>query len=66
MQLAVNTTIEKETILWFAHIHCWATDIFSMDPARDYISSPIVNQRPVVEGEREWASSSAVKVEVVD
>jgi hypothetical protein len=33
---------------------------FSMDPLRDYISSPIVNQKSVVEREREWSESSAV------
>jgi hypothetical protein len=25
--------------MWFAYIHCWATDMFSMDPPRDYVSS---------------------------
>jgi hypothetical protein len=25
--------------MWFAYIHCWATDVFSMDPSRDYVSS---------------------------
>jgi hypothetical protein len=24
--------------MWFAYVHCWATDAFSMDPLRDYIS----------------------------
>jgi hypothetical protein len=34
--------------MWFAYIHCWAMDIFSMGPPRDYISSPVVNQKTVV------------------
>jgi hypothetical protein len=32
-----------------------------MDPPRGYISSPVVNQKSVVEREREWSESSAVK-----
>jgi hypothetical protein len=56
MQRALNTTIEEEMLfMWFTYIHCWATDVFSMSPPRDYISSP------VVEREREWSESSAVK-----
>jgi hypothetical protein len=35
--------------------------MFSMDPPRDYISSPAVNQKSVVE--REWSEFSAVKEE---
>jgi hypothetical protein len=42
--------------VWFAYIHCWATDVFSMDPPRDYIGSPVVNQKSVVERERDWRS----------
>jgi hypothetical protein len=39
MQRAVNTTIEEEVFsMWFAYIHCWTTDVFSMGPSRDYIS----------------------------
>jgi hypothetical protein len=58
MQRAVNTIIEVELFsVWFAYIHCWTTDVFSMDPPRDCISSP------VVEREREWSESSAVKEE---
>jgi hypothetical protein len=34
-----------------------------MDPHRDYISSPNVNQKSVVEREREWGESSPVKEE---
>jgi hypothetical protein len=34
-----------------------------MYPAQDYISSPVVNQKPVGEGEREWSEPSAVKEE---
>jgi hypothetical protein len=57
MQRAVNTAIEKEVFsMCLAYIHCWATDIFYGSP-RDYISSP------VVEREREWGESSAVKEE---
>jgi hypothetical protein len=53
MQRAVNTTMEEELFyMWFAYIHCWATDVFSMDPLRDYLSSPVVNQKSVVERER--------------
>jgi hypothetical protein len=64
MQRAVNTTIEEEAFpMWFAYIHCGATNVFSVDPPRDYISSPVVNQKSVVEGEREWSESSADKEE---
>jgi hypothetical protein len=39
--------------------------MFSMSPPRDYITtrSPVLNQKWVVEGEREWSESSAVKEE---
>jgi hypothetical protein len=64
MQRAVNTTTEEAVFsMWFADIHCWATDIFPMDPPRDYISSPVVNQKSVVEREQECGDSSAVKEE---
>jgi hypothetical protein len=46
--------------------HAFATiegAVFSMDPPRDYISSPVANQKSVVEREREWSESSAVKEE---
>jgi hypothetical protein len=49
--------------MWFAYIHCWAMNVFSMDPSRDYISSPVVNQKSVVEREREWIETSAFKEE---
>jgi hypothetical protein len=38
-------------------------DVFPMDPSRDYISSPVVNQKSVVERKRELGESSAVKEE---
>jgi hypothetical protein len=45
MQRAVNTTIEEEVFsIWFACIHFWAKDVFSMDPPQDYISSTAQNQ----------------------
>jgi hypothetical protein len=64
MQRVVNTTI-KEAIfsIWLAYIHCWATDVFSVGPPRDYISNPVVNQESVVEREQEWSEISAVKEE---
>jgi hypothetical protein len=37
--------------------------VFSICPPRDCISSPVVNQKSVVEREREWSESSAVKEE---
>jgi hypothetical protein len=50
MQYAVNTTIEELVFsVWFAHIHCWSKDVFSMSPPRDYISSPVINQKSVGE-----------------
>jgi hypothetical protein len=43
MQRAANTTIEETVFsMWFAYIHCGATDVFSMDPPQDYTSSPVV------------------------
>jgi hypothetical protein len=64
MQRAVNTTTEEEVFSkWVAYIHCWATDVLSMGPPRDYISSPVVNQKSVVEPEREWSEFSAVEEE---
>jgi hypothetical protein len=32
MKRAVNTTEEEVFLMWFAYIHCWATDMFSMGP----------------------------------
>jgi hypothetical protein len=49
MQRAVNTTIEEA--------------MFSAGPPRDYMTSPVVNQKPVVEREQEWSEPSAVKEE---
>jgi hypothetical protein len=51
MYRAVNIIEEEVFSVWFAYIHCWATDVFSMGPPRDYISSRVVNQRSVVERE---------------
>jgi hypothetical protein len=62
MQRAVNTTIEEDVFsMWFAYIHCWATDVFSMDLPRHYISGTEPSQER--EGERDWGESSAVKDE---
>jgi hypothetical protein len=50
MQRAVNTTMEEAVFfVWFAYIHCWATDVSSMGPPRDYISSAAVNQKSVTQ-----------------
>jgi hypothetical protein len=36
MQRGVNTTIEEAVFsMWFANIHFWATDVFSMGPAQN-------------------------------
>jgi hypothetical protein len=41
----VNITIEEDVFsMWFAYIHCWATNVFSMSSSRDYISSTEQNQ----------------------
>jgi hypothetical protein len=65
MQRAVNTTIKEELFsIWFSYIHCWATDVFCIGPLRNYISSPVVNQKSVVEREREWSESSVVNDEM--
>jgi hypothetical protein len=46
MQRTVNITIEEKVFsMWFAYIRCWETDVFFLDPPRDYISSPVVNQK---------------------
>jgi hypothetical protein len=32
IQRAVNTTVEEAVFsMWFAYIHCWARDVFSID-----------------------------------
>jgi hypothetical protein len=52
MQRALNTTIEEELFsVCFASIHCWATNVSSMDPPRDYTNSPVVNQKSERENE---------------
>jgi hypothetical protein len=52
MQLAVNTTIKEAVFyIWFVCIHCWVKDMFSIVPPQDYISSPVVNQKSVVDWE---------------
>jgi hypothetical protein len=62
MQLAINTTIEAKVFsMLFAYIHCWETDVFSMDPPQDYISGTEPNQIRI--DSREWGESSAVKEE---
>jgi hypothetical protein len=65
MQRVANTTMVFS--VWFTYIHCWATEVFSIGPPRDYISSPVVNQKPVGERERErereWSEYSADKLE---
>jgi hypothetical protein len=46
--------------------HAFATveeAVFSMCPPQDYISSPVANQKSVVERKREWSESSAVTEE---
>jgi hypothetical protein len=64
MQGVVNKTIEETVFsMWFAYIHCGATDMFSMDPPRDYICRPVVNQKSVEKRDRVWRVSSAVKEE---
>jgi hypothetical protein len=37
--------------MWFAYIHCWATDVFSTGPPQDYTCSPVINQKRVGETE---------------
>jgi hypothetical protein len=58
----VVSTIEVEVFsMWFSYSHWWPTDVFSMCPPLDYTSSPVVNQKSVVERERKWGESWAVK-----
>jgi hypothetical protein len=62
MQHAVNTTIEEEVFsIWFACIHCWATDMFYGSSSRLYKWYRTESREN--EGEREWGESSAVKKE---
>jgi hypothetical protein len=44
LQRAVNTIEEEVFSVWFACMHCWTTDVFSMCPPRDYISGTESNQ----------------------
>jgi hypothetical protein len=63
MERAVNTTIEEEAFsMWSAYTHYWATDVFSMDPHRNYKSGIEPNHKGV-KTEREWSESTAVKEE---
>jgi hypothetical protein len=59
MQRAVNTALDEEVFLCGSHISIAGQRIFSMSPPRDYICSPVVNQKSVVERERECSESSA-------
>jgi hypothetical protein len=46
--------------------HAFATieeTAFSMGPPREYISSPVLNQKSVVERDRDWSEFATVKVE---
>jgi hypothetical protein len=52
--------------MWFAYIHCWTTDVFPMDPPRDYVSSTEPNQITQRENKKEWGESSAVQEEGFD
>jgi hypothetical protein len=62
MQRAINKTIEEEVFsMWIAYIHCWATDVSSTGPPRDYVNIAVVNEKCPVERERERSESSAVK-----
>jgi hypothetical protein len=61
MQRAVNKIKGEMFSMWFSYSYCWATNVFSMGPSRDYISSPVVNQGSIVEREREWSNPSAVQ-----
>jgi hypothetical protein len=52
MQRAVYMAIEEAVFaMQFTYIHCWATDVSSVVPPRDYISSPVINQKSVEEQE---------------
>jgi hypothetical protein len=44
MQRALNTIEEEVFSMLFAYIHCWATDVFSMGSALDYVSGTEQNQ----------------------
>jgi hypothetical protein len=58
MQHTVNTTIEEGVFsMWFAYIHFWAMDVFSMYPPRDYISGTEPKQMRERENENENGAS---------
>jgi hypothetical protein len=59
---ATNTTVVRQRRSKHAFAAIEET-VFSMGPSRDYISSPAVNEKSVVEREGEWNESSAVKEE---
>jgi hypothetical protein len=63
MRRVVNTTIEKAVFsMWFAYIHCGATDVFSMDPPRDHMRGTELNQiRIKKERERENESGASLR-----
>jgi hypothetical protein len=42
MQCAVNAIEEEVFCIWFAC--CWAMDVFSMGPSRDYIVTDLLRQ----------------------
>jgi hypothetical protein len=44
MQSVVITIEEKIFSTCSAHIHCWARDVFSIGPPRDYINGTELNQ----------------------
>jgi hypothetical protein len=59
VQLTVNTIAKTVLSMYFAYIQYWARDVFSMDPPRDYISSPVANQKLILcGGGVEYRSSS--------
>jgi hypothetical protein len=51
VQRAIIRIEEELFSMWFAYVHCWATDVFPMGSPREYINSPVVNQKSVVERE---------------
>jgi hypothetical protein len=62
MQRSVNKTIGEEVFsMWFAYIHCWATDVFYMSAPRLYKRYGTESRER--EGERELGEPSAIKEE---
>jgi hypothetical protein len=43
--------------MWFTYMHCWAPDVFSRSPPRDYISVTEPNEEREREKERELRES---------